>query len=436
MEILVNRTTKFTSNPGNKAKRLLIVQYAGDYREAYYRLRQGGEETYYAQRYSVNLTLEYKNHCQEVGVLVLHTDEVYDEVLPDAIRAIGAGFKNNQIDNRQLLNLVSRFRPTHLVVCTPYPPLLQWAIRHRVRTLVVLADSFEQGGFKQQIKKYWLSRLLNNPWIDWVANHGINSAKSLQAIGVDPNRIIPWDWPAVVTPFAFEPKSHIATPDQINLLFAGAVQQSKGIGDVFKAISLLKRRGSQVWLKVAGEGQIEEFKRESQRLGIHENVEFLGLVPHQQVVHLMREADVVLVPSRHDYAEGLPMTIYEGLCSRSPIVASDHRMFDERLQHEVNALIFPAGDVVALADCIDRLYFSPTLYHQLSVASAAAWENLQITVKRGELIEHWLSDLPDDRRWLFEHRLSSTHYTKVPEASPNPPLLPVPTQSISVSMSR
>jgi hypothetical protein len=36
-------------------QRVLVVQYMGDYREAVERFDRGGAETYYAQRYSVNI---------------------------------------------------------------------------------------------------------------------------------------------------------------------------------------------------------------------------------------------------------------------------------------------------------------------------------------------------------------------------------------------
>ena len=40
----------------------------------------------------------------------------------------------------------------------------------------------------------------------------------------------------------------------------------------------------------------------------------------------MSAHDIVIVPSRHDYPEGLPMTIYEALAMRTPLVVSDHPM--------------------------------------------------------------------------------------------------------------
>lgn len=393
-----------------KPHRLLIAQYAGDVRQAFNALADGCAETYYAQRYSLDVLLSCQQWNDAVGTLVFLTDEVYDEVLPNGIRVMGAGFNGASVDDARLLQMVEAFRPTRLVLRTPNPALLQWAIKHQVRTLVTLADSFQTKGLKNRVWNYRLNRLLSSPWVDWVGNHGINSSLSLQHIGLNPQKIIPWDWPAVITPSAYLPKSHVASPERVNLFFAGSISEAKGIGDVLRAIPLLKQRGLDVQLKAAGKGDIAGFEQEAQQLGIASNVNFLGLVPHHDIVKLMREADIIVIPSRHAYPEGLPMTVYEGFCSRTPIVASDHPMFKGKLQHEMNAMIFSEGNVEALAACVARLCSQPELYQQLSAASAEAWEKLQIQVKWGDLLERWLVDSPENHRWLLERCLTSATY--------------------------
>lgn len=416
--------------------RLLIVQYAGDYRQAYYTLAQDGAETYYAQRYSVELLAEYKQWCQEVATLIFKTDEFYDETLPNGVRSIGAGCMHRPIDDQQILDIVQKFQPTHLILRTPHASLLNWAIRNRVRCLVTLADSFQANKPKQWLKNLLLGRLLNHPWIDWVANHGVNSSMSLQSIGVSASKIIPWDWPAIITPTVFAPKTQVAANDHVNLFFAGAITEAKGIGDVLRAIPWLKQRNISVSLKIAGNGEIATFQREATRLGIEDAIEFLGLVPHHNIVNLMRAADVVLIPSRHEYPEGLPMTIYEALCSRTPIVASDHPMFRGRLQHEESALIFPQGNSTALGNCIDRLVFSPPLYERLSVTSEDAWNKIQIAVKWGDIVERWLVDSPDNRRWLAERCLNAELYTQstqsVASSAPLSIVLPIIDQGVLI----
>jgi len=72
--------------------RLLIAQYAGDYREAFYNLAEGKGETYYAQQYSVDAVAKTAAQVDEVATLSFLSTERYDEVLPNGVRAIGAGF--------------------------------------------------------------------------------------------------------------------------------------------------------------------------------------------------------------------------------------------------------------------------------------------------------------------------------------------------------
>jgi glycosyltransferase involved in cell wall biosynthesis len=137
------------------------------------------------------------------------------------------------------------------------------------------------------------------------------------------------------------------------------------------------------------------------------------LVPNEQIVTLMREASAVIIPSRHTYAEGLPMTIYEGLCSRTPIVASDHPMFRGRLVNDESALIFHAADANDLATKIQNLFTDSALYQRLSQFSAEAWERIQIPVKFGELLSRWVADSPENRAWLHSYRLASGRYNSL-----------------------
>jgi glycosyltransferase involved in cell wall biosynthesis len=389
--------------------RLLFVQYGGDYREAAERLVTGGGETYYAQKYSVDAVAEIGQRIEEVAVLCLLTDTPYNQVLQNGVRAIGAGF-TKEINPKKIISLIEEQNPTHLIVCTPNRDVLQWAIQNKVKTIAVLADSFPSQGLRNKFRNYLLSSLLNNQQIHWVFNHGINSSLQLKQIGVKANKIIPWDWPARVSPEAFSPKALREDIRTWNLVYVGAVTETKGVGDVLEAIAMLKAKNLSVSLKIAGGGEIESLTNKAQQLQIEDSVKFLGLVPNNTIVPLMREADLVLIPSRHEYPEGFPITIYEALCSRTPLVASDHPMFKDNLKHGINSMIFPAANPIVLSECIEKLLSDPELYQNISVASAEAWKRLQIPVKWADMINRWLDNSPENQQWLFEHRLASERY--------------------------
>jgi glycosyltransferase involved in cell wall biosynthesis len=387
--------------------RLTIVQYAGDYKEACERFETGGKATYQAQRYSIELVASLAKRLEQVSVICATTDAAYDTVLANRVRAIGAGLLSGFLP-RELLPLVARTEPDRLILVTPMVPLLNWARRHRVRTLATLADSFQQSGLGNSLRQWRLARALNRPIVDWVGNHGIGASLSLRNIGVDADKIVPWDWPPSHRPSDHAPRT-LDRARPFSLVYVGAVSEAKGVGDLLRALQRLEQQEVAPALTVVGGDPGRSMEGLARELDLGQ-VRFAGLVANEDVPAAMRAADAVVIPSRHEYAEGLPLTIYEALAARTPIIASDHPMFRGALMHEESALVFPAKDVDALASAIRRLGSDPELYARLSSNSEAAWQALQLPVAWGELVQHWLTDSGPDRDWIRERRLTSGLY--------------------------
>ena len=393
--------------------RVLFIQYAGDYREAVRNLAQGKGDNYYAQQYSVDAVAGIAKSGNDVATLCCLTDTSYDEVLENGVRAIGAGFSTD-VDAKEILKLVKNYDPTHIIARTPIREVLNWAIENNVKVIATLADSFTVEGLKDRIQNYRLARLLNNKGVTWVGNHGVTASTELEKIGVKASKIVPWDWPHEVTPSDYTPKTLPTQKTVWDVVFVGAITELKGIGDILEAIAILKSEGISVQLKAIGRGDLETYINRARELKIEDSVEFLGLIPNKNIIPTMRAADVVLIPSRDRYPEGFPMTIYEALCARTPIIASSHPMFREKLIDQTNALIFPSGNSAALAHSIKKLTSSPDLYENLSMSSATAWNSLQIPVKWADLVNRWLSNSPTDRQWLTSNTLSSGRYQQAP----------------------
>ncbi|MEP0778356.1 glycosyltransferase family 4 protein [Microcoleus sp. ZQ-A2] len=394
----------------NSKLRLLIVQYGGDYRESVQRFSEGKEETYYAQKYSVNVVAEIGEQIEEAGVLCCFTAEPYNEIVSNGVRAIGAGFKD-KLDVKHLLEIIKEYNPTHLIVRTAIRQIFQWAIKNKVQTLAMFAESISpEGGLRTKWRNYWLSQYLNHPQIKWIGSYGIDASKALHKIGVKPEKIIPWNFIVTESPASFDTKNIPNHGKEWEMFYIGSMIESKGVGDILDALAYLINHDFPVRLKIVGQDKTDIFHHKAKELKIEEFVEFRGLVSNKCVVPLMREADLVLVPSRHDYPEGFPLAITHALCARTPIIASDHPMFINQLKSEVNAMIFPAGDSRALSTCVKKLLTEPELYHRLSDASYETWKRLQMPVKWGDMIQRWLDDSPENQQWLFRHRLSSGLY--------------------------
>jgi glycosyltransferase involved in cell wall biosynthesis len=390
--------------------RLTIVQYAGDYREAWQRFESGGKATYQAQRYSVNFVGSLAQRLEQVAVVCAVCEERYDEILPNGVRAIGGGLRPG-FSPRELVPLLAGTHPDRLCLTTPMVPLLRWARKHGVHTITAFADSFRKGGLRTALRHRALARELNGRNVEWVGNHGIGACLSLLDIGVGADKVIPWDWPPSHKPDDYAPRK-LRLGGPMSLVFVGSVEEAKGVGDLLRAIHELKKRGNAPRLTVIGAERDGAIRDLATRLGLDEEVRFAGLVPNEDVPVAMREADAVVIPSRHEYPEGLPLTIYEALAARTPIIASDHPMFRGALNQEQSALVFSAGDAEALAAAIERLSEDQQLYAQLSANSEAAWTALQLPVSWGSLLEKWLSGSAEDQDWLRAHRLPSGIYDR------------------------
>ena len=120
----------------------------------------------------------------------------------------------------------------------------------------------------------------------------------------------------------------------------------------------------------------------------------------------MGESDVVVVPSRHDFDEGLPNTLCEALASRTPTIISDHPAFASRLQSGENCLVFPAADPVSLADRISLLSVDSALFARLSQQSPAALNSLYFGMNWYDLVSSFLEDLENRTGWVEANSLA------------------------------
>lgn len=395
--------------PDRRAPDVVFVQF-GDFAAAVDRFAAGGEETYHSQRYSVGVVQALAARAASVTVVSMAAP-AYDRALPGGIRAIGTpGVLWGRRDAREVLKLIAGPAPGAVIVRFPAPALIRACARAGARVFPLLADSFRGRSLRQRFFARRLAATLNDPAVEFAANHQLASCRDLARIGVAPAKILPWDWPSPEGAEDFPPKSGPRRPGRVAALFAGSVSEAKGVGDLIRAVALLAGSGLDATATIVGGGEVEAFRGLAAALGVAGRVDFAGLVPHREVIARMREADAVVVPSRHSYGEGLPMTVADALASRTPLVISDHPMLLGRLEGEPSVLVVPEKDPARLAAALRRLAEEPGTYRALSEAARATGERLQIPLKWGEMVERWVSGGADDRLWLSRFTLAGRDY--------------------------
>lgn len=385
---------------------VVLVQY-GNYAETVRRFSEGGDETYFAQRYSVDVVERLPRTYGPTTVVTVDAP-AGEEVLPSGVRCIGlpeVPWKSEGA--KAVIASLRMLAPAAAIIRFPSRPIVDWCLREGVRVFPLLADSFQNSSLRERFRSWRLARILNDSRVEYVANHQLDSCRDLVRIGVSPKKILPWDWPKASRPSDQAPKSGPATPGLLTVAYAGKVIEAKGVGDLIRAVALLNKEGLHVRATIAGGGEIEHFRGLAKELGVADEVEFAGLVPHREATALMRRSDVVVVPSRHEYGEGLPMTIFDALTSRSPLIISDHPMLVAPLKNDPAVSIFPEKDAPALARALRRLAEDPAHYRSLSEQSETTWQRLQIPLMWGDMVERWLSGTAEDLAWLSRHTLAA-----------------------------
>ncbi len=147
----------------------------------------------------------------------------------------------------------------------------------------------------------------------------------------------------------------------------------KGHKYLIEAVTILKGRGVEVALWVAGEGELRRSLQEQvDRSGLCHQVSFLGQLSHTEVLRLYAEAtvDMVVLPSvdlGNGEHEGIPVALIEAMSYRIPVISTATGGVPELL-NEGAGLLVPPQDGFALANAIDRLLNDTALKEQIAGA--------------------------------------------------------------------
>lgn len=121
----------------------------------------------------------------------------------------------------------------------------------------------------------------------------------------------------------------------VRILTVGRISQEKGQFVAIQALKSLKDKGYHVRWYFIGEGSdLEHCKNEVDRLGVSEDVSFLGTKTNPYAY--MKDCDIYMQPSRH---EGFCITLAEALCFANPIVATDFTGAREQLKARENGFV-------------------------------------------------------------------------------------------------
>lgn len=148
--------------------------------------------------------------------------------------------------------------------------------------------------------------------------------------------------------------------------YVGRLAGRKGVDVLLRAFALLRDR-TDAHLVIVGDGpERAGLQRLAARLRIGDRTHFLGFVPHDYVPRVLRELNVLALPSRH---EGPGSVLLEAMHSRVPIVASRTGGVPELVEHRRSGLLVSPENPAELAAALRELLESRALARAVTVAA-------------------------------------------------------------------
>ncbi len=166
----------------------------------------------------------------------------------------------------------------------------------------------------------------------------------------------------------FSPAPETVSVGRPRVVLPARLLWDKGLAEYVEAARLLRARGVPVDLLLAGDpdpGNPAAVPEPVVRGWVSEGLlQWLGHVDDMPT--LFRSVQIVALPS---YREGLPKGLIEAGASGCALITTDVPGCREVVAHEVDGLLVPVKDGVALADAIERLVRDPALRHTLGAAA-------------------------------------------------------------------
>lgn len=147
----------------------------------------------------------------------------------------------------------------------------------------------------------------------------------------------------------FKSKYGFLEKDKIVFSF-GRLEGAKNPILLIDSFYSLVKYDSNVKLLIAGTGSLEkDVVKRVKKYNLQESIKFLGVVPLDDLIKLMKISDVFLMTSAF---EGMPMSVLEALASGLPVVSTNVGEVKLVVKDGISGLLAPAGNAESIARAV------------------------------------------------------------------------------------
>jgi len=170
-------------------------------------------------------------------------------------------------------------------------------------------------------------------------------------------------------------RRRLGVPDGVPMVTQlGNFKPQKAPLDFVRVAAAVVPRVPEAHFVMAGDGPLRRQAEDiAAHLGVADRVVFCGW--WDDVAGLLADSDLSVLTSRH---EGLPRAVVESLAAGVPVVATAVDGTPEVIDHDVNGMLAPAGDVGALANAVCGVLLDPSRHRRMALAAGRGLEEFDI----------------------------------------------------------
>lgn len=186
-----------------------------------------------------------------------------------------------------------------------------------------------------------------------------------------------------------------------NILTVARLTEKKGLPTLFRALKILKDDGLDFIYTLIGDGDDRDvILAYLDELGIRENVNWLGVKTHVEVIDELKKADVFALSSQiaeNGDRDGVPNVLVESLAMQVPTISTNVSAIPELIHHLETGYLVEAKDEVNLAKGIKALLTDKDLKQTVQENGRAFveehFDNKVQTKKLQEVFQNFVPEL-------------------------------------------
>ena len=138
-----------------------------------------------------------------------------------------------------------------------------------------------------------------------------------------------------------------------NILCVARLSPEKGLTFLVQALKLLRDKGHEIELRLAGDGPAKEhLKGLAAETGLADKVHFLGFLSEDEIIGELQYTDLFVLPS---FVEGLPVCVMEAMAVGVPVIATNIAGTSELVEDGKTGILVRPSDSEAIADAVIRM---------------------------------------------------------------------------------